>query len=83
MAPQEMAGPEDRNFVWQTFQLQSGELTHRVDVVHGIFHSLVDEDIKQTHAMNSHHGRQLIERPATSVPLVITGYCPLPWHPRA
>lgn len=74
VALQEMAELENRGFVWQTVQLQPGELAHGFDLVQSIFHGGITEVIEQLHAVNAQHGRQRIGRPAVLALGVVTGY---------
>lgn len=58
---------DSRHYRNSRFVTPSGELTHRFSVLHGIFHRTVDEDTEQTYPVNSYHGRQRLERPASNM----------------
>jgi|24BtaG_2_1085350.scaffolds.fasta_scaffold02856_3 hypothetical protein len=61
-----MAKFENRGFVRQSVQLQTGEVAHGLDLVEGVFHGRIAQVVKQLHAMDTEHGRQRIRRPLAS-----------------
>jgi len=74
VAFQKMTELEDRGFVRQAIQLQTGEVTHGLDLVQRIFHRRVAEVVKELHAVNPQHGRQRVRWPAVLAFRVVTSH---------
>ena len=71
---QKMTKLEDRGFVRQSVQLQTGELAHGFDLVQRVFHGRITEVVEQLHAVDTEHRRQWIRRPPVLALGIVTGH---------